>query len=203
MQNNFFTQFKEYKIAKDDIFLYAQNVPTGVFYLKRGFVRQYSISKEGKELTIHIYMPGSFFPLFWAINNEKPDYNLQALTFCTVCVSPKEQFLDWIKNNPKMLYSLSSRLLYGLSGLKKRVEVISLDNSSQRVISILKYLSDHFGKKSSNGHIKITPYFTHESIAALTGLTRERVSIEMKTLKNKNKINYKRGTLIILDRTKL
>lgn len=188
--SSFFEKYDKLRIPKGEIFLYSQNKPKGVYYLKKGSVRYYIISPDGKELTIHIYNPGSFFPLFWAINNQIPDYNLQALTNCVIYAAPKKEFLEWIAKEPEILLDLNKRLLHGLSGLSKRIEIISLENAQSRVRSILLYLSEHFENK----------HFTHEEIAALTGLTRERVSIEMKNLKEAGFINYSRKNLTILQK---
>ncbi len=93
--DKFFDSFPQKKFEKGEIFLDANTKPYGIYYLKQGAVRQYIVSKEGKELTMHFYTPGSFFPLFWAMNNDLPDYFLQSITATVLHIVPKNQFIDW------------------------------------------------------------------------------------------------------------
>lgn len=199
----YFSQFRYLKLAAGEVLVYEQNIPSGVYYLTRGVIRHFATSSEGRELTIHFYTPGSFLPLMWAINNQIPDYSLSAFTNCTLQMAPKDDFLKWLDQEPEVLYNLSSRLLFGISGLSSRIEVISLENSHARVASILLYLTKHFGDEKAKGTIRIIHPFSHEDIASLTGLTRERVSIEMKKMKDQGLIDYKRSDIEILEPTKL
>jgi CRP-like cAMP-binding protein len=96
--------------------------------------------------------------------------------------------LEFIRDNPKKLLEITKRLVYGLEGLAKRVEILNFENAQNRITSALSYLKKHFGTKLE---------FTHEDLASLTGLTRERVSIEMKRLKDLGKISYKRGVVTV------
>lgn len=178
------------KIPVGKVILNSGEQPENLFYLKKGFVKHYVDSPEGKELIIHIYKSGTIFPLMWGLNNEVPNYNLATLTNCEISLVPKKTFSDFIAKNPKELLSLSRRLLMAISGLSKRIEILNFQNARQRVVSTLIYLNKHFGDQF---------HFTHESLAALTGLTRERVSIEMKKLKDQGVVSYKRNTITISD----
>lgn len=187
---------------KGEIILYAGDSPTGVFFLKKGYVRQFSISSEGRELTLHIYEPGSFFPLHWVINKVMPNYNLEALSPVRVQVCPRKQFLSFISLKPEVLFQLTQRLLWGLTGLTHRIEIVSLENANTRVTQTIKYLAKHFGRKKQTNTI-ISIKFTHDDIAKIAGLTRERVSIEMKKLEKQNKILYTNHKIVIPDISKL
>jgi CRP-like cAMP-binding protein len=193
--STFFRQFHPQNFQKGESLLYAHEEPRGVYFLEKGIVRQYVISAEGKELTLHLYFPGSFFPLHWALNREIPDYNLEAQVAVTVRVAPLDVFKKWIATDPQILLSIVSRLLAGLNGMAKRVEVTSLKSASARVKSILIYFSKHLGDVQKDGTIRISKVITHEEIAAFTGLTRERVSIEMKHLKETGAVDYHRGVI--------
>lgn len=70
----FFTQFKYQKYKKGEILIRADDDPTGIFYLKKGTVKEYAISKKGDEVVVNIFKPASFFPMSWAINNTYNRY---------------------------------------------------------------------------------------------------------------------------------
>jgi len=182
------------RFAADKVILNAGETPENLFYLKKGFVKHYVDSPEGKELIIHIYKSGTIFPLMWGLNDEIPNYNLATLTNSEIALVPKKVLNEYLLKNPKELLNLNKRLLKAISGLSKRIEILNFQNAHQRVLSTLLYLNRHFGDQF---------HFTHESLAALTGLTRERVSIEMKRLKDQGIVAYKRNTITVIDSSKL
>lgn len=182
--------YRSRKFAPGDVLLNSNETPDYVFSLKSGFVKHYVDSPDGKELIVHIYTPGSIFPLMWGLNDEIPNYNLTALTNCTVAYVPKKDLVEYYTVRPKELMLLTKRLLKAVSGLSKRIEILSFQNAQKRVVSTLQYLHKHFGEEF---------HFTHENLASLTGLTRERVSIEMKRLKDKGVVSYKRNLISVSD----
>ncbi len=182
------------KFAAGDIILNSGETPDYVFLLKSGFVKHSTDSSDGKELILHIYTPGALFPLMWGLNDEVPNYTLAALTTCSVVCVPKDEMVEYYSSKPKELMELTKKLLKGISGLSKRIEILSFENARKRVVSTLQYLHKHFGPEFS---------FTHENLASLTGLTRERVSIEMKKLKDQGLVSYKRNLISVTDIDKL
>jgi|SRR3989338_4971803 len=183
-----FADYPAKRFSTKEVILMAGELPGALFYLKRGNVAQYVDSHEGKELIIHIYMPGALFPLSWGLNNEIPNFSLKAINTCEVTLVPKKDFEKLINERPEELIKLTKNLALGISGLAKRIEILNFENAQTRVLSTLEYLRKHFGEKFQ---------FTHEMLAALTGLTRERVSIEMKRLKDKKVLDYKRGVITL------
>ena len=174
----------------------AGDIPLGVFYLKRGFVRVYSISKVGEELTLIIFKRGDFFPLVWAINNAVVDYYVEAMTACELARVPREEFVKFVKENPDVNFELTSRMLLRFLGLMRRMEYLVFGNANNKVASILLICAERFGKKAGLQIIIEVP-LTHSDIASLVGLTRETASIEMKKLENKGLIAY-RGHLLVV-----
>jgi CRP-like cAMP-binding protein len=187
-------KFPAKKFTAGKVILNSGETPESLFYLKKGFVKHYVDSPLGKELIIHIYKSDTVFPLMWGLNDEVPNYNLATLTNCEISLIPKKVFVELLVNNQQELLELNRRLLKAISGLSKRIEILNFQNARQRVVSTLLYLNKHFGDEF---------HFTHESLASLTGLTRERVSIEMKRLKDQGLVAYKRNTITIVDLSKI
>ena len=66
----FFVQFKKQIYKKRELLIRTDEEPRGIFYLKRGRVKQYAISKKGDELVVNIFKPYTFFPMSWAISKR-------------------------------------------------------------------------------------------------------------------------------------
>src|SRR5689334_3964412 len=86
---------REENYQKRQVLVEAQEAPTGVFLLKSGVVRQYSITENGDEVTLNIFKPLSFFPMNWVLNNTN-SFFFEAMTDVTVGVAPKSEFLKFI-----------------------------------------------------------------------------------------------------------
>jgi CRP-like cAMP-binding protein len=148
--DKFFTQFKHVTYKKGEIIIRADDNPSGIFYLISGNVRKYAISKKGDELVVNIFKPISFFPMSWAINNEPNEYFYDALTSLEIYRAPKEKVVEFIKNNPDVLYDLISRVYRGTDGMTRRMTYLMNGNAYARLNIELIIHAKRFGKKIDN-----------------------------------------------------
>src|ERR1035437_1957935 len=112
LDENFFAQFKlAQKFKKNQLILGPAAEPSGIFYIKSGFVRLYLISEGGKELTLNIFKPGTYFSMIWALNNAPNIYFYESLTDVLLLKAPKNEVVKYIENNPSVLYDLTKRTL--------------------------------------------------------------------------------------------
>ena len=200
--DKFFSQFQVRRYPKNEIILYPEDQPPGAIYIKSGYVREYNISLDGVEITIHLFAPHSFFPMTWVMSDIKNRYYYEALTEVEVYSVPKDAVNSFLKENPDVLYSLTKRLLHGLDKLTLRIEQLTYGKAHVRMISTLFYLARHFGKITNNT-ATITEKFTHREIAAFAGMTRETASREWEKLHQKGLINYDNQHIVITDIEKL
>lgn len=193
----FFSQFPQKELKKRIVLLDPFVRPSGIYYLHEGFVRQYSISENGKELTIHVYGPGSHFPMLWALQGAPNRHHFQTMTAVKVAVASKESVLSFFKTHPESSLEFMRRLLLGIDGLTKRLEVNAFGSAYVKVISVLVYLSNHFGVKKGLS-VVFQRQFTHEEIATISGLTREHVSLELEKLQEQKLITITNHQITIL-----
>lgn len=199
---SFYAQFTTRYYKKGEILIRADDDPQGIFCLKKGYVRQYTISKTGLELTLHILRPVSYFPMVWAINGTPNVYYFEALTSSEVGRAPREQVVNFIKDKPTIIFDLMSELLEDYAETLTRVEHLVFSDAYRRVISVLLYIAKHFGRKS-NGGIIIKHRFTQQDIATLVGVARETASNEMGKLDKRGLIKYVNHSILFSDIKKL
>ncbi len=192
--DTFFSQFKHVTYKKGEIVIRADDDPRGIMYLVSGNVRKYALSKKGDELVVNIFKPISFFPMSWAINNESNEYFYDALTPLEVYLAPKEKVVEFVKTNPDVLYDLISRVYRGTDGLTRRMTYLMAGNAYARLVTELIIHAKRFGKQSSE---EIEVKISEKEIAAQSGMTRETVSREMKTLKDKGLVTFNKNILTI------
>jgi CRP/FNR family transcriptional regulator len=192
----FYKQFKIREYKKGEMLIRADDDPMGIFCLTKGYVRQYTISKTGFELTLHILQPISYFPMVWAINGTPNAYYFEALTPVEVGRAPRDQVVSFIKDKPDVIFELMSELIEDYAESLTRIENLVFSDAYRRVISVLLYIAKHFGEKSDNGVI-IAHRFTQQDIATLVGVARETASNEMVKLEKKGLVRYLDHAIII------
>lgn len=177
----FFSKFNNKRFYKQkEVIIRADDNPPGVFYLKEGYARLYTISPNGQELTLNILKPGGYFSMMWAIGDTQNTYYFEALTKIELWRSPKEKLINFIREEPEVLFEFTKRILIGLDGLLGVVESLLFGNSYNKVATALLIAAKRFGKKQTTGETVIELPLTHQLIASLAGLTRETTSLVMK-----------------------
>jgi CRP-like cAMP-binding protein len=192
----FYSQFVVRDYKRDEKLIRIDDEPQGIFCLTKGYVRQYTISKTGLELTIHILKPPSYFPMVWAINGTPNVYYFEALTPVQAGRAPRDAVVSFIKDKPTIIFELMSNLLEDYAETLTRVEHLVFSDAYRRVISVLLYIAKHFGESRDDGVI-INHRFTQQDIASLVGIARETASNEMIKLEKKGLIRYVNHLLAI------
>ena len=190
----FFTKFKHQTYKKGEIIIRADEDPSGIFYLKNGSVKAYVISKKGDELIVNIFRPIAFFPMPWAINNTHNKFYFEAVTDIEIWKAPREEVVAFVKKEPDVLYDLLSRVFRGLDGVLTRMIYLMAGNAYARLLTEIIIQGRRFGVE-----LKIS----EKDLAAQTGMTRETVSREMKTLKDKKLVTFNKNLLQISSLEKL
>ena len=198
----FFSKGKLLRYKRRETILRSGDSPQGVYFVNKGYIRLYSISESGEELTLIIFKPYDFFPMMWAINDTANENYLEAITDTQLYRSPRADFLHFLAFNSDVLLELTSHILIRMGGILKRMEHLAFGSASQKVASILMICAERFGEKKNNGAIINIP-LTHKDVAMLVGMTRETVSIEIKKLERRGIIEYAGHSIFIKDIGKL
>jgi len=194
---SFFSQFRTFHYKKDEIILRPGDMPQGVYFVHLGYVRLYSFSKEGKELTLVIYKKGDFFPVVWAFRGQEPSiYYFEALSDVTILRAPRESFVEFIEKNNNAFMEVNNHILERFQTALKRMQYLAFGNSKSKLASILLICGRDFGVEK-NGEIEIQIPFTHKDISNLMGVTRETVSVELKQFQNSGLIRYNEKHIVL------
>lgn len=192
----FFQKYTRLKYKKGEVILRAEDIPQGVFYLRKGYVRQYMVAESGAMLMLHIFKPNSFFPMTWALNDTANTYYYEAMTVVEIWRAPKEAVREFLLEYPAVVYNLAQRLLRGIVGIRQRMEYLVMDNAYDKTLLLLLYMAQNLGEKEGAGMILPVP-LTHREISAWIGTTRETASLQVEILKKRGLIQYRKRQLVI------
>lgn len=200
--DEFFGQYKLLKFKKKEIVIRADDPPSGIFYLKSGVVREYAISPKGEELTLNIYRPYAFFPMSYALNKTINNHFYEAQTLVTVWRAPAEDTLQFIKNEPDIMFDLLSRVYIGLQGLFLRMGYLMTGSAEDKLLTEILIYGKRFGKIINN-KLMVDLVLTQKDLAAQTGLARETVGRIIKILEEKGLIVFKKKRLTVFNLSQL
>lgn len=193
---DFFRQYKYQVYKKGEILIRADEEPKGIFYLTSGTVKQYAISRNGEEVIVNIFKPSSFFPMSWAINKTPNVYFFEAIGEVEVKLAPANEVVELVRQDPEIIFDLLERVYRGVDGMQMRMAQLMGGSAYNRLATEIVIEAKRFGKKQ-NGLVEIN--ISEKDLAALTGITRETVSRELKNLKVKGFVKFSRNKLTIIN----
>ncbi len=195
---DFFAQYPSTVVRKKELLVRAGDIVQSIYYVKSGVIKQYSISDEGQELTLHMHKPGSNFYLAWLNGQSESYYYFEAMTRAEVIKAPVAELKVFISQHPGVLEEVNERVFRGIDQVLFRLETLAFGSATTKVAAALLLLAKRFGKTSAAGRVIELP-LTHHELALFCALTRETVSMEMSNLKKQGAVDRINGQVVIKD----
>lgn len=192
--DNFFKKFKKQLYKKGEILINAEEPPAGIFYLLSGAIKEYAISNKGEELVVNVFKPMSFFPMSFAVNKTPNEYYFEALEDVEIYKAPVGETVEFIKNNPDVLFDLMSRVYKGVDGMLNRMVNLMSGEAYSRVVTELIIAAKRFGRKVGQ---EVELDLSEKDLANQAGMARETVSREIRILKDKGLVDFNHNVLKI------
>lgn len=190
----FFAPYPLKRFKKGQIIIYANEAPAGIFYLKQGKVRQYDVSERGDEIVVNVFQPPAFLPMSWAINKNENLYFFETVEVVEAHIAPPEAVVEFLINNPKVMYNLLSRLYSGTDGLLRRMAHLMGGSARNRLLYEIIVECRRFGKPLSDNSYRLS--VNESELAQRAGLSRETVSRELGKLKAQKLVTYDHSIIV-------
>jgi CRP/FNR family cyclic AMP-dependent transcriptional regulator len=161
-----------------------------VFYIQKGKVRLTVVSQAGKEATIAIVGERNFFGEGALAGQILRMGSAAAMTDCDLLRVEKKAMMDALHRE----HALSDMFVAYLLARNIRYEedlVDQLFNSSEKRLARVLLLLAHFGKEGIPE--TVVPKISQETLAAMVGTTRSRVSFFMNRFRKMGFIDYAGG----------
>jgi CRP-like cAMP-binding protein len=186
-------------MKKGSIILGPHQPTKALYLLKKGKVRLYRSSEDGKQLTVDLLGDGNIFGETSSFSLNDDLTYAEALSDTYLCVIGKKEFEHLIEQKPKLAIKFIEILSARLKETYEMSENIALRNVQYRVLSLLLRLSEKFGRRNKEWQT-IDIKITHNDIASMIGSTRETVSATISQLKKqgyikKSPITFKINTV--------
>ncbi|PAZ14207.1 cyclic nucleotide-binding protein [Streptomyces sp. SA15] len=187
--------------------LHSPQQPSEVlFILKRGRVRIFRVSADGRALTCAIISPGTIFGEMALLGQRMYDNFAEALDDVTVCVMSHADVHKFLLSDARIAARITEILGRRLADLEQRLSDSVFKSVPQRVATTLTTLAaraDTPAGKLRPGarHPQIT--LTHEQLAALAGTSRETCTKVLHDFAGRGLLRLARGRITVLDSARL
>lgn len=179
--------------------LYAPHNPTEtLFILKRGRVRIFRLSADGRALTTAIITPGTIFGEMVLLGQSMHDNYAEALDKAVVCVMARACVQKYLLSDPRISARIAEILGQRLRDMERRLSDTVFKTVPQRIASTLAALAGQQRRYGMTGRASVVA-LTHEQIAALAGTSRETTTKVLGEFAEHGLIKLGRGRLIVLN----
>lgn len=172
-----------------------------LFILKRGRVRIFRVSADGRALTTAIVTPGMVFGEMVVLGQQMHDNFAEALDDVVVCVMSRRDVQHFLLSDVRIAARISEILGARVAQLERRLSEAVFKSVPQRVASTLCLLcADQRRPPLSRG---VPLRLTHEQIAALAGTSRETATKVLGEFADRGLVSLGRGRVTVLSEAAL
>lgn len=192
------------RTIKKGEFIYFPDTPsTSVFFLKKGRVKIVGYTDEGKEIIKKILWPGDIFGELGLIDEEKRSDFSQAMDDdVLICAMDKNDMMKMMGSNDKLNIKVMKLIGLRLRKMERRVMSLVGKSARTRLIEFICEMAEERGKKVGD-EVLVKHRLTHQDIANLNAISRQKTTSILNDLREENLINFDRNSFLVRDLTKL
>ncbi len=172
--------------------------PPGIFYIEKGLVKAFNISKYGEENVLIIRNKEEIFPLIWATTGQERSIIYQALSPTVVWRISREEYMKYLQSHTDALPPVLDMAIENYRRHSERILNLQYRSVRERLISYLLTMSRRFGDKKDGG-IYINVPLRQQDIASSINASRETASRELAYLERKGLIKLDPPYITVLD----
>lgn len=187
---------------KGEYIIRPGETPPGIFYIEKGLVKAFNISKYGEENVLIIRLHGEIFPLIWATTGQERSIIYQALSPTSVWRISREDYMKFLTSNTDALPPVLDMAIEMYRRHSQRILNLQYRSVRERLISYLITMAERFGEDKNDG-VYINVPLRQQDIASSINASRETASRELSYLERKNLIKLEPPYITLLDTKKL
>lgn len=196
-------EISETRYTKDD-FIFREGDPTEFFHIvKEGTVKCVKSTREGKECTIKMLMPGDLFCCdAVAFDGACHPGSAQPMGNVSIIRIHKKAYFDMLRRSPDAAIEVIKYLGNRLHEAQERNKILALDRSDQRLAALLADLAVRNGVRAQHG-VRIPMRLTRQDMADMIGATTETVIRIMSRFKRDHLVSGTANRLTVLNLERL
>ena len=144
-----FKNGRSLKFEKNEMILRAGDNPQGVYLIKAGLIKIYSLSKQGDEHVHHFFGPGDIFPMVWIFRGYVRNVFYEALEPTKLLVIPRDELLDFVNKDTVIMRQMLDVVIDRYRLYAGRIDNLLYSDARERCAYRLLSLANRFGVKTA------------------------------------------------------
>ncbi len=168
-----------------------------LYFLKRGRVRLYQLSPDGKQLTLALLKDGNIFGETDTFATGAGTCWAETLTDTLVCTMTTADLTQFMIERPQVALRMIEILSRELTKAQELAATLVLRDVRTRVLYLLIRLASEYGNGKAGEYTDLGFRLTHQDLANMIGATRESVSMALADLARQHVVRTSRGRIAI------
>lgn len=174
-----------------------------IHIVKKGKVRVYRVTPDGKQLTLDIHEAGAILGDMELLGQEAiPEAFAETLDDAVICTISPDEMRRLVERYPTIGVNIISYLSRRLRDAESALESMAYQRVGQRLARKLIDLSSRFGVKTSRGTL-IEARLTQQELAEMIGTTRETLAHTLADFRARGLLDTEKHKVLIRDAEQL
>lgn len=185
------------------VILSPDDPPDRIHIVKRGRVRVYRVTPDGKQLTLDIYDKGTILGDMAFLGQKRiPEAYAETLGDAVICTIAPDELRALIERHPVIGVNVISHLSRRLLEAERELESMAYQRVGQRLARKLVDLAGRFGV-SVGGGTAIRERLTQQELAEMIGTTRETLAHTLGDFRRRGLLDTVNHEVVIRDAERL
>lgn len=184
--------------AQGETIFHQGSAGNSLYIIISGQVRIFTVSEAGQELTVSIFRDGNFFGELALLDGLPRSASAQAMCTTTTLTLHRAAFLHIINACPPIAASILEVMAARLRQTTTNAEQLAGLSAAERVVQQLVRLAQQHGI-SDGAATLIDLRLTQDSLASISGTTRETVNRVLSGLRDQGLVQLERARIRVID----
>jgi len=177
--------------------------PDRIHIVKKGRVRVYRMTPDGKQLTLDIFEKGTILGDMGLLGQDRlPEAYAEAIDDGVICTITPDELRKLIERFPIIGVNVIRHLSRRLQAAERELEAMAYQRVDQRLARKLLDLAGRFGVTTERGTL-IQARLTQQELAEMVGTTRETLAHTLADFRRRDLLDTSHHQVVIRDAERL
>ena len=177
--------------------------PDRIHIVRKGRVRVYRMTSEGKQLTLDIVEKGTILGDMGLLGQDPlPEAYAEAIDDAVICTITPDELRELIVRFPVIGVNIIHHLSRRLQAAERELEAMAYQRVDQRLARKLLDLAQRFGVTTERGTL-LQARLTQQELAAMVGTTRETLAHTLADFRRRDLLDTSDHQVVIRDEERL
>lgn len=177
--------------------------PDRIHIIKKGKVRVYRVTPDGKQLTLDIYDHGTILGDMRLLGQPRiPEAYAETIDAAVICTITPDELRRLVERYPIIGVNIITFLSRRLQEAERELEAMAYQRVGQRLAGKLVDLARRFGVETARGTL-IQARLTQQELAEMIGTTRETLAHTLADFRRRGLLDSAHHQVVVRDAERL